>query len=399
MLLAQCGYGKGEKVQKGLRDGSVTGVILSPRDEPQERLVKFSRQIRDEFKNALILFDPQFYAATLRQPNDGKLSEYPYYSDNTSLSRTQFGARRISKYAKQCLDFQHSKLGTVNYLISPSVVFEDFQDSWSQIALDMAEASLDYHSKLSGAAPLLVTVAVSESAFRNSVAINEFLDALSTLDVSGFYLLVSKNSRTYQLAVDSESMGWQMYFTHVLGIVNEYELIVGYRDWLGLLLAAASKARVAFGWHQSLRQFSLHRYQPSTGGKRPRRRYSCAPLLSNPLIVPELEDIHLAGQLKSVLTGTEYDRKLAQGPAAGEGEWTDEVSCLAHWASVARTLQAIEGKESVSDRLAELQGHIARAEGQYTRLSGLGVTFDYQTGPSHLSTWSDAIERFQLELR
>ena len=146
MLLAQCGYGKSEKVQKGLRDGSVEGVILSPRDESQEHLVEFSHQIRNEFKNALILFDPQFYAATLADPRNGKLLEYRYYSDNRRLSRTQFGARHVSKYAKDCLDFQHSELGTVDYLISPSVVFEDFQDSWSQVALNLADASLDYHS-------------------------------------------------------------------------------------------------------------------------------------------------------------------------------------------------------------------------------------------------------------
>ena len=228
---------------------------------------------------------------------------------------------------------------------------------------------------------------------------NEFLDSLSTLDVTGFYLLVSRNSPANRLAVDSEPMGRQMYFAHVLSIVNEYELIVGYTDWLGLLLAAASKARVACGWHQSLRQFSLGRYQPSTGGRRPRRRYSSAPLLSNPLIFPELEDIHLTGHLKSVLTGAEYDSKLDKGPAAGQNEWSDEVSCLAHWASLAQALRPIDRKGSVSDRLAELQGQIAIAEGLYTKLSAQGVTFDHQTGPSHLSDWSGAIERFQAEIQ
>lgn len=37
-ILAQCGYGRGEKIEKGLNEGLIQGVIMSPRDERRGRL-------------------------------------------------------------------------------------------------------------------------------------------------------------------------------------------------------------------------------------------------------------------------------------------------------------------------------------------------------------------------
>ena len=48
-LLAQCGYGRGEKINLGLNVGSISGVILSPRDETGTSLTP--KMLLDALKN------------------------------------------------------------------------------------------------------------------------------------------------------------------------------------------------------------------------------------------------------------------------------------------------------------------------------------------------------------
>ncbi len=394
MLLAQAGYGRGNKIQTALDEDLVGGVILSPKDERRDRLEACVSELRGDHTDALVLVDPQFYVTTVSVPRDGRLPEYDYYANHAPLSRTQFSPRQIAEYVRQCINYQNDLVG-LSYILSPSVLFDDFRDSWSQIALNMAEASIDHHGSLRNAPPLLVTVVTSELALRNATGMGEFLDALSGLEVEGFYLLVNRSSSGYQAAMDTRAMENLMYFVHVLAHLNEYRVVVGYSDWLGFLLHAAGASATATGWHQSLRQFSMARFEPAGGGRRPRKRYSSTPLLSNPLIVPELEDIYRAGLLGNVLSGNGYDAILQAGPAVGEARWTDEIGCLAHWAAVGRAIERIEAQRRPAAKLNTAIQLIDGAMTVYDRLRPRGVNFEPQTGPDHLTSWRDSVVAFR----
>jgi hypothetical protein len=394
MLLAQAGYGRGDKVHTALDENLISGVILSPKDERRDRLEQCVSELGDRYSNAPIMVDPQFYVTTVSAPRDGRLPEYDYYADHAPLSRTQFTPRQIARYVSACLDYQRGLLG-LSHILSPSVLFDDFRDSWSQIALNMADASMDYHGNPPNAPPLLVTVVISELALRNAVGMGEFLDALSALEVEGFYLLVNRSSSGYQPAMEVRAMENLMYFVHVLANLNEYRVVVGYSDWLGFLLHAAGASATATGWHQSLRQFSMARFEPAGGGRRPRKRYSSAPLLSNPLIVPELDDIYRAGLLNAVLSGDGYDPILRSGPAAGEARWTDEIGCLAHWAAVRRAIERIEAQRRPAAKLTAAVELIDGAMSLYDRLRHRGVNLEPQTGPDHLTSWRDSLLAFR----
>ncbi len=394
-LLAQCGYGRGEKINLGLNVGSISGVILSPRDETRVRLESFQEELARDFPNSTVLFDPQFYAATLPNARDGNLADYPYYANNAGLSRNQFRPRQIQEYARACLGYQANSLPGLTYLISPSVSFDDFRDSWSQIALNMAEASVDEWSNLDSEIPLLVTIVLSESSLRDATRMNEFLDTLSTLEVAGFYLLVQRNGSMLEPAMDVISMSNILYFIYVLATLNDYRVVVGYSDWMGFLFQAAGATMSASGWHNSLKQFTLGRFLPQTGGRRPRKRYSSLPLISCPLVVPELEDVFRAGLLRSVLTGGTHDGVLLDGPARGEPAWTDAISCLAHWESLSRLYAAVESGPTVLDRLDAAVSLIRSAESTYTRLGACGIYFEPSTGPEQLTLWLDSITAFR----
>lgn len=99
-LLAQCGYGRGGKIEQGLNDGVIHGVIMSPRDERRGRLEQDIGNWGNSNLNALVMFDPQFYAANLNNPRDGHLSEFDYYNNNSGLGRTHFSGTRIQGYAR-----------------------------------------------------------------------------------------------------------------------------------------------------------------------------------------------------------------------------------------------------------------------------------------------------------
>jgi hypothetical protein len=398
MLLAQAGYGRGNKIHTALEQELIRGVILSPKDERRERLEECVAELRNYYAHALIMVDPQFYVTTVSVPRDGRLPEYGYYADHAPLSRTQFSPRHIGRYVGACIDYQYA-LSSLTYILSPSVLFDDFRDSWSQIALNMAEASIDHHAELHDPPALLVTVATSEVALRSSTGMGEFLDALSGLEVDGFYLLVNRSASGYQAAMDSRAMENLMYFVHVLANLNDYRVVVGYSDWLGFLLHAAGASATATGWHQSLRQFSMARFEPAGGGRRPRKRYSSTPLLSNPLIAPELEDIYRSGLIENILTGGGNDAVLRSGPAAGESRWTDELGCLSHWAAVGNAIGTIEAQRRPELKLDASLQLIDRAATLYDRLISRGVNFDPQTGPDHLTAWRDSILAFRNTAR
>lgn len=396
-LLAQIGYGRSDKVQTGLQSGSIDGAVLSPRDEDPEKLAAFAAALRANYPKATILFDPQFYAATLITPRDQYLTKYSYYEQYRGLSRTQFKPKDIDKYVSECLSFQAQRFPSVSYQISPTVLFDDFRDSWSQIALTMAEASID---KASDPKKLLVSLAISEQAFKSSDALDEFLDTLSALEVEGFYILIGRNVNGHPCHFDPTALHNIMYLAYVLGEVNGYKVFFGYTDWYGLLLEAAGAAGVATGWYQNLRNFSMSRFMPTSGfARRPRKRYPSAPLLSSPLFAPELEGIHTLGSLPHVLSGIPQDA-VFQGasPMVAEAKWSDETYCLAHWGALSGALSDVR-RQPKANRVKHTLSLINKARDLYKRLESRGIIFDANTGPRHLESWLDAIQGFDAKIR
>lgn len=395
-VLAQCGYGRADKIEQGLTAGVIDGVIMSPRDENKDRLEAAILQWGKDYPNANLLFDPQFYATTLSAPKDGHLSEYDYYNNNCGLGRMHFSSSRIRRYVQECLEYQFNTFGdNLSYLISPSILFDDFRDYWSQVAINLSVESADFHSGLTKPPPLLISIIVSETAMHSLDALEEFLDALTELEVNGFYLIIRRNANTLQHAMEAASFARFMYMCYVLAEINEYTVIVGYSDWHSFLLESIGVNFTACGWHQNLRQFSLARYLPPTGGRRPRKRYSSVPLLSSPLINPELQDIYMAGLLSTVLTGGENDAILSNGPSAGEGKWSDLIAAITHWKCLSSLAKQITPGSTVTDRLQRSLGFIQTAQNLYTRLAHSGINFDPSTGPHHLLEWRTAVQEFK----
>src|SRR5207245_6056178 len=121
------------------------------------------------------------------------------------LTRSSFvSGARLMQYVAAALDYQ-LQLG-VTRLVSPTICVEDFNDTWSQVALQMAQASVEYHAGLAGAPPLLISLVFTESALGDRRSLEELLDVASTFEASGFYVVVNRLAPSYAPAFGGQRL-------------------------------------------------------------------------------------------------------------------------------------------------------------------------------------------------
>ena len=379
-LLAQHGYGKSDKLTRGLDDGSISGVILSPRDETPDNLVCCINELRSSYTDATVVIDPQFYATMVTPARDGKLPEYEqYYRPN--LTRHDFtSAANIQRHARNTLDFQYGL--DVTSICSPTIEVLGLSDVTSQIAMQLAEASVEHHNASGDARPLSLSFLFSAAALDNMDDLEAFLDNITLLDGAGFYVIVNRGAESYTQGFDDVRLAHWMYLVYTLGVINNFLVTCGYSDFLGLALTAAGADNVATGWHHSLRQFSMKRFKPSSGGRRARPRYTSGPVL-NSILATELDQAIDAGVDDELRSGTDYDDDFSID------NWPPLEQVLHHWQTIARLVEHLEPM-TVDDATSRLIELCDEAEGHRATAAIAGVEFE--TTFDHLDQWRNAVD-------
>ena len=163
--------------------------------------------------------------------------------------------RRVRRYAEDTLQFQVD-LG-VSALLSPTIIFDSFSDRWHQIALNLADASLEFHASLTGPPPLLLSFVFAEEALAAAGEVNRFLDTVTQEDwhADGFYFIVARGENAYNQRFEPLRLAQYLYLIYVLGRLNGLRVLCGYTDFVGILLRAAGAEAFATGWDQTPRQF------------------------------------------------------------------------------------------------------------------------------------------------
>ena len=388
----QHGHGKSDKITTALDDGAVGGVIFGARNEKPDNLRAYVAQIRGDYNDCEVLLDPQFYVSTLAPANDRYLPEYPYYKPGRSANDFT-GVRRVRRYAEDTLKFQVD-LG-VSALLSPTIIFDSFSDRWHQIALNLADASLEYHAGLTDPPPLLLSFVLAEEALAAAGEVNRFLDAVTQDEwhAEGFYFIVARSEKTYNQRFEPSLLAQYLYLVYVLGQLNGLRVVCGYTDFVGIPLRAAGAEAFATGWNHSLRQFHRGNFlQRRPGGQPARVRYSSGPLF-NSILLNELQDIFEVGQLNDVLSGVPLDAKMTSAPNPEAADWTKAISQQHHW----QALGAMDGRLSVRVRsnLSNTIRWLRDADGLYKQLEAEGVQFDRNSGRDHIEGWLKGIGEFQ----
>lgn len=393
-LYAQHGYGKADKLDRGLEDGLLDGVIVSPHNERPEGFRECLQRLSGAEVRRDLLVDPQLYVSLIGNAREGNLPDYrEYYVSNLTLR--DFTPRKIERAVQGAIDFQRGL--PVTRVVAPTILIDSFEDRAAQISHSLAQAAIDYHSTLSDPPLLLLSFLFNEVALSSHDAVAEFLDAVSLYKTAGFYLVVCREGNQYQQSFPASRMAEWLMMVYSLGTRNRFEVVCGYTDILGILAGAVGASSIATGWFNSLRQFELRRFLPKTGGRPAKERYSSAPLL-NSIFFQELVNCFGAGRLGQVRSGTPYDRMFTTENAPDPDNWRPDQSTLHHWATLKSLFRIIDGG-SIQERLTNLEQAIAAAEVLYAELRRRGIFFEPTTGPGHLREWSQALTIFRAEAR
>lgn len=393
-LFIQQGHGKGDKVNVALSNHYADGVILSGRDETLVNMRSFASDLFDNHKTEFLL-DPQFYYTTFNPVDTKKLLEYPHYPGQLTLSAFRQN-QNIKGYVTESVQFQQSL--KTSYIVSPSVFVQSFNDREMQITLSLAEETLGYVRQENFKIPLLVSLTVHENAFTDLERINEFLNEISVLDVDGFYVTIARSYVGYDQNFDnSTKLANIMYFVYSLAEFNEFKVVLGYTDILGILFYTVGAYAIGAGWHGGSRRFTIQqRVEPAGRGGLARERYTSIPLL-NSILVAELDTIfkNAPSLADSVLTGTNADKVIKTGPAPSMG-WNRATSHQQHW----QALKGLEdgvfmGRSTVKERLDAAGDAVVKAKDLYKQLKGYGVLFEKASSSVHLDTWAKAIAEFK----
>lgn len=388
-LLAQHGFGKTDKVEQGLSDGSIDGVVMSPRYESPANLKSWVSSLRTEYPKAFVSIDPQFYVGAVSGASEGRLPEYPYF--RTDLRKRDFVARNsIRTSVVSTLDYQLNL--APDRLMAPTVYIDSLDGAWSQIAFSLMDEAQSYHRDLATNIPLILPLCINEEILHSGSDFDELLDTLtSQTEAKGFYVMVSQGSSAVDPSMSREHLGCLMYMTHVLSAINNLETHVAYSSFIAVPMSAIGATSCACGWFNSLRRFSVADLIPRRGS-RAREKYSSGRLLASILRSPELTDMARVLGPSEIFSHTAYDDDLMKH--IDTAAWGPRNSALHHWAVLRQLVHAMDDQPDLESRLKLLSIMIADAKSRYVRYNTSG-SLRLETSFAHLDEWSAAIGVFR----
>ena len=379
----QHGYGKAQKIQSLASRGQTTGVILSPGDEDPASL-----RATAEFCRAAglrILIDPQTYVYSTNP--EGSPRNHPSHNlDMKKLSWAQ-NAESVTRHIS-AIQSLNSAINPDGTWIAPSALQGTFTDVWTPLSIQFARTASDAW----GPDRTMVTLAIDEAALSDWPRIEDWLDVATTLDVRGFYIVVSRPATTYP------SIPWAparlanlLRLIHTLGTLNDFEVIWGYADVEGMLGLAAGASGVAAGWSYTLRQFSALKWQSPPGGGKPATVRFHVPRLWALLRAETEAEVLLHCEMRDRIFTPDEMASLTSRPAASI---TRPEAQEQHLMVLAARATALSELATQQERLETVQSSLGLAQGLFQGIRELGLLTEprYQ---ARVESLTEALELFR----
>ena len=192
-ILAQHGFNAGERINRGLAEGLIDGVIYGAKDIAPERLSEQCALHASEHPESLRLFDPQYYACLASAEPGVRLG---HLSGRTPHS---YFAPRLRRQLEQehqviadigvCLRYQCAL--PVSALVVPNVVIRHSLDSVdASIAKEFVRQARGQQTAIGDSRPLYATLAISIDAIRDRIRLQNFLQEVTEIEdpPDGFYV-------------------------------------------------------------------------------------------------------------------------------------------------------------------------------------------------------------------
>lgn len=394
MFLIQDGHQTSSQIGEALQKECARGVIWSPGDETPDLLAERT-DATSGFDDVVQAVDPQFYVALLQDSNPKRLPQHKIFG--LKLRGGAFSAKRLERTVKKVIDYQRGF--RVTHLLSPTVAIAGMTDRSAQIALNLAETSIELSDELAEGEeedrPMFLSVAVEQFVLNDRDSVNGLLDELTTHDVPGFYLLFEINpeleaSRQATLLTES------MYIVHTLARTQGKEVWVGYAGLAGYLYRAVGASAFAAGGFQKQQWWSPGHWKAGTGGGRggPRPRIYLETLLGSLLTETELETI------RSQRRDPQLGPDLIAGPGGLAGAYRegtasepDRRTCAAQLFDVCAEFDGrIIG--NLATDIARVRADMVAAAALYDRISAAGIELEGRSDVTQLGVWGQAIDAF-----
>ena len=399
-FFAQHGFAQGDKTNMGLSEGFLDGVIYSPRDIGADRLRHQLAHIRTEYPQAELYFDPQYYAAFNVEHPEARLGqlegceEYASFFRRRQRRQLEAGGAPLETDIRDCLAFQEQLL--VNGVISPNIIIRRSFDSIdAAISKNFIRQAGALHRQARCAKPLYVTLAVSRDTLLDRTELFAFLEDITVLEFPprGFYILVAARSQEARADIFHADViaGW-LLINHCLAI-NGFEVINGYSDLLSPFLGAVGGSAGASGWWNNLRVFSLDRFLPAGGGRRPVQRYLSKVLISRIRFDELAALVQLRGRempIPDVLNRmpTDCGYSLAEG-----FEPAPLAEVLQSWEAL-KSLTDDLCTGDVIDALDRCRNAVASAQAAFEEIRATFGTLDPKSAGDHLSAIAEGLRQF-----
>lgn len=351
----QHGYGKGTKLTDIRTEVRVAGVILSPGDEDRDAICATVEAL----SGCEALLDPQTYVYSL--PGGTARFHRAHGLEFQPLSwSTPPG--QILAIAQAVVD-ANKAVGTAR-VIAPTCLQRSFADVWASLALQLTRATLD-----AADVPVLASLVVDEPALSSWREIQDWLDVATGLDVDGFYVVVNRGRAPYLAPWDTTRLTNFLRLIYSLAELNNYEVIVGYADFEGLLAQSVGATGHATGWHYSLRRFSETKWQPSTGGRAAAPRYTSRPLLTPLRAVGEADQVASSKLSSRLITSSSARARLTDDPE----HWSASDAWAQYLMAVGKLSDRMAAGADVPERVALMSEWSRRALGYLAELQEEGV--------------------------
>ncbi|MCP5547766.1 MAG: hypothetical protein H7A50_10385 [Akkermansiaceae bacterium] len=393
-LLAQHGYGNGGKIETGLEEGLIDGVIFGAKDIGPDKLAATLEKMEEGHPDSVRLFDPQFYASLIAAQPGARLGSLVGEGSHSYFeSRRRRDLERDDLVVEDIINVLNYQLALpVSALIAPNIVIRrSFDSIEGTIAKTFLRCAAD-EVEIDDGRPLYATLAVSAPALNDKIELQNFLQEITELEnpPDGFYLLLEKpDSAIISPLTEPDILSRWMLMTYTLKL-NGFHVINGYTDALSPYLAAAGSDAAATGWYNTQKNFSLKKFEPvSEFARRPIQRYTSAALLKS-IRYTELHD--LRDRFPEVMNGLSYDD--CYDPDEGSAPDSPISEALQNWQGIAAmNMHAVEDDVDVS--LENCRGALDEAEEIYGRIQEYGLTMRDRSSAAHIVAIREELDSFE----
>lgn len=363
------------------------GIILSPVHLACHKIVELDPELRRQ-----CIFDPQFYVPDSQKT---KLNSYAFFPEKiTDGFSTVDYASSASESAEQCVAFQvENDFGVI---MIPARYFDemltDYIDRQRQFTVEPFLAAISSNGTQKD---IYLTLPVTGAMISDAEYRKQLLNWITSYpEIAGVYLLLCIEDGAKQIS------DFGALFNHALFVQDlhgaDLDVICGYCNTEGLILAALDVYAVTIGAYENTRRFSIDKFLDDDAMKKgPAPRIYLPKLLNwirfDTAIEIREDEPSLWDEIYTPTSHSEgvFDRGVRP-------HFTQPDLYRHHFELIAQQYADVNAQTSIPARLEYVHGLIVSAIGHYADIQRAGVAFfDSNCSGDHLPHWNRLIKQLR----